>query len=150
MPPKAPVIPYETVERALRSTRLSGQDIRALLRSESWNALDSRNAQLVFLQGFARTECGIPLDSGHLSDVFNLTRERVRKILSKWRFGCESPHRLSTLTLERELLVCDFICKGSQTGNYAAQTELLNFVEERFHVTLTHGWVRTFLSRHSS
>jgi hypothetical protein len=100
MPPKAPVIPCDTVERALRSPRLSGQAIRALLRSESWNALDSRNAQLVFLEEFARTECGIPLDSGHLSDPFNLTRERVCKILSKWSLGCKSPHGPLTLTLE--------------------------------------------------
>jgi hypothetical protein len=93
MPLKVSVIPYDTVERALRSTRLLEQDIQALLRSESWNALDSRNAQLVFLEAFARTECGIPLDSGHLSEVFNLTREHVRKILSKWRLGCKSHHR---------------------------------------------------------
>jgi hypothetical protein len=54
-----------------------------------------------------------------------------------------------TLILEQELLACDFICEGSQTGNYVTQRELLNFVEERFHVTLTHGWISTFLSRHS-
>jgi hypothetical protein len=35
---------------------------------------DSRNAQHVLLDEFARAECGIPLDRGHLSDVFNVTR----------------------------------------------------------------------------
>jgi hypothetical protein len=92
-----------------------------------------------FLEESVRTDCGIPLDSGHLSDVFNLTRERVRKILLKWRLGCKFPHRPLTLTLEQELVACDFICEGSQTGSYVTQRELLNFVEERFHVTLTRG-----------
>jgi hypothetical protein len=82
------------------------------------------------MEEFAQTEYGIPLDSGHLSEVFNLTRERVRIILSKWRLWCKSPHRPSTLTLEQELLACDFICEGSQTGNYVTQKELLNFMEE--------------------
>jgi hypothetical protein len=53
------------------------------------------------------------------------------------------------LTLEQELLVCDSICEGSQTGNDVTQRELLSFLEERFHVTLTYGWISTFLSRHS-
>jgi hypothetical protein len=54
-----------------------------------------------------------------------------------------------TLTLEQELLACDFIFEGSQTRNYVTQREPLNFAEERFHVTLTHGWASTFLSRDS-
>jgi hypothetical protein len=54
-----------------------------------------------------------------------------------------------TLTLEQEPLACDFICEESQTGNFVTQSELLNCMEERFHVTLTHGWISTILSRHS-
>jgi hypothetical protein len=69
------------MEAQLASTNLSGQDVRALLRSDSWNAFDSRNSQLVFLHDFARTDCVIRLDTCHLADIFGLTRDRVRTVL---------------------------------------------------------------------
>jgi transposase len=107
-------------------------------------------AQLVFLNECARTECGVPVDSGHLSDVFGRTRERVRKVLSKRRLGRKAPHRSLSLTDEQEQIACDFMQEESHTGNYVTQRELLNFLEERFRVTLTHGWIQKFLSGHSA
>jgi hypothetical protein len=56
MPPKAAPIPNDILETKLASTPLSGQDVCALLRSEAWNGLDSRNAQLAFLDESTRTD----------------------------------------------------------------------------------------------
>jgi hypothetical protein len=89
MPPKAVPIPNDVMETKLASAPLSGQDVRALLRSEAWNGLDSRNAQLTFLDGFARTDCAVPLDSGHLEDIFNLICDCVRKVLAKSKYPSE-------------------------------------------------------------
>jgi hypothetical protein len=104
--------------------------------------------QLVFPDEFARTKCGIPRDSGHLSDVFGITRGHVGKVLSKWRLGQQALHRPLSLTDEQEQIACDFIRGESHTGNYVTQRVLLNFVEERFRMTLTHGRIQKFLSRH--
>jgi hypothetical protein len=149
MPPKTPAIPSDTLDERLAHTPLSGQDLRALLRSEVWNALDSRNAQLVFLDEFARVECGKPLNSGHLADVFDLTRDRVRRVLAKWKNTRGAAHRPMSLTIEQEQIVCAFIRDGSDTGNYVTQRQLLNYIEENFQKTLTYGWVESFLSRHA-
>jgi hypothetical protein len=96
MPPKAAPIPQDTMANKLASTPFLGQDVRALLRSEAWNELDSRNAQLVFLDAFARIDCTVPLDSGHLAGVFDLTRDRLRKLLTESKTFPTAP--LSTLS----------------------------------------------------
>jgi hypothetical protein len=72
------VVPHARCRRRLRPTHaiferpsslppphFSGQDLRALLRSDAWNELESRNAQLAFLDEFARIVCGYP--TGHWS-----------------------------------------------------------------------------------
>jgi hypothetical protein len=82
MPLKVPAIPRDTLEDNLPFALFSQQDISVLLRNRAWNALDFRNAQIVFLEEFTRNESGIQLGSGHLSDTFNLTCERVCKILN--------------------------------------------------------------------
>jgi hypothetical protein len=150
MPPKTTALSRDAIETGLRLTPLSGQDMRALLRSEGWNALDSRNPSLVLLDEFARTDCRVILDSGHLSDVFGLTRERVRKVLSKRHRGLKVPHRPLSLTIEEEQATCAFIREGSATGNHVTQRDVLNSVEERFGSTLAHGWIASFLARCAS
>jgi hypothetical protein len=60
-----------------------GGIVRLLLQSEAWNELDSRTAQLVFLDAFAWIDCFVLLDSGHLAGVFDLTRDRVGKVFTK-------------------------------------------------------------------
>jgi hypothetical protein len=46
MPPKVKPIPRELLEPALYSSGITGQDIRALLRSSEWQALEFRNSQV--------------------------------------------------------------------------------------------------------
>jgi hypothetical protein len=57
MPPETATIPREEFEPQLHVTTLTRQDIRALLRSNGWNRLEPRNAQLAFLLEFAATDC---------------------------------------------------------------------------------------------
>jgi hypothetical protein len=48
MPPKVPALPREAIERALYMTGVPAQDIRALLRSDDWHALELPNQQVPF------------------------------------------------------------------------------------------------------
>jgi hypothetical protein len=59
------------------------QDIPAMLRSEAWTGLQSRNEQVVFLQNFAETECGKSLSNQVLAYVFEIQESHVRKIRNK-------------------------------------------------------------------
>jgi hypothetical protein len=80
------------MEGKLASTLLSEQDIRALLRNKAWNVLNSQNAQLMFIDEFALNECAVQIDSSHLGDVFDLTRDRVGKILATAKRTVRPPH----------------------------------------------------------
>jgi hypothetical protein len=61
MPPKAPALPSNIIEPHLSATALTAQDIRALFRNEGWIAIESRNAQPVFLEELAQNNCGVNL-----------------------------------------------------------------------------------------
>jgi hypothetical protein len=83
MRPKATAIRWEERESHLHATPSLGQDIRASLRSEEWNQLESWNAQVAFLLEFAAPDCGIELPSPTLAEVFDLMLSRVRTICIK-------------------------------------------------------------------
>jgi hypothetical protein len=102
MPPKATPIPQNNIANKLASTSLSGQNVRALLRSEAWNELDSRNAQLVFLDTLAWIDCAFAIDSGHLAGIFDLSRDREQKVLTKLKGPSRSPPRPITITHDQK------------------------------------------------
>jgi hypothetical protein len=83
MPMNAAAISNEDLRPQLSKTQLTAQDISSLMRSEEWNAIESRYAQIVFLIEFAQTECDIALDNWILANIFQLTPHRVHEIRLK-------------------------------------------------------------------
>jgi hypothetical protein len=138
MSPKTPAFPYDVMHVKIASSPLSDQDVRTLLRSETWNVLESRNDQLVFLEEFSRTEYVRPLDSGHLGDVFGLTRDRIRKVLIKAQKSSKEPHYPLSLTHEQEIIFCALIRDGCRKGNYVTPREFFNFTKAKFQKILTY------------
>jgi hypothetical protein len=76
MPPKVLALPRERIERALCNTGITAQGVRALLRSDDWCALHSRNEQTVFFYEFVKTEYG---RSEVLGQAFGIEPSHVRK-----------------------------------------------------------------------
>jgi hypothetical protein len=74
MPPKAAATSNEDCRPPLSNTHLTAQNIRRLMRSEEWNAIESRHVQIVYLVEFTQTECGLELDNRTLVNIFQLTR----------------------------------------------------------------------------
>jgi hypothetical protein len=147
MPLKAPPMPREVIEPLLSPSRLTARDSRALLRSEGWNCLESRNAQLVFLADFAEIECGITLDTQQLADLFQVTRSRARKLLYKARLIPKLIHFPLTLRLEQEEAACQLIRNAASTRYFVTQRGLLNFIKREFRKALTYSWVRSLSHR---
>jgi hypothetical protein len=83
MPPKVLALPHERIERALCNTGVTAQDVRALLRSDDWCALHSRNRQLVFFYEFVKTEYISSLTSEVFGQAFGIEPSHVTKIHSK-------------------------------------------------------------------
>jgi hypothetical protein len=82
MPPKVLALLRERIERALCNIEVTAQDIRALLRSDDWCALHSRNEQLVFFHEFVKTEYSRSLNSEVPGQAFGIEPFHVRKIRS--------------------------------------------------------------------
>jgi hypothetical protein len=80
---KVLALPRERIWRALCNTGVTAQDVRALLRSDDWCALHSRNEQLVFFYEFVKMDYSRSLTSEVLGQVFGIEPSHVRKIRSK-------------------------------------------------------------------
>jgi hypothetical protein len=129
IPPKTAAIPQEELEPHLHVATLSGQDIRALLKSEGLNRLEWRNAQVTFLCEFAAPGCGIQLQTPSLAELVGLIPFRVRTICAKAKRTQKPPYRPLTLSPHQEEALFRMIRNGVRIGNYVTQREVLNFVE---------------------
>jgi hypothetical protein len=76
-------LPRSIIEPHLFATVLAAQDVRVLFRNAEWIAIESRNAQLAFVEELAQKDRGITLNTTCLADVFDLTRSCVRTVRAK-------------------------------------------------------------------
>jgi hypothetical protein len=58
------------IEPRLSTTSLTAQDIRTLMHNDEWIAIESRIAQLAFIEQFTKTECGVTFDATVLAELF--------------------------------------------------------------------------------
>jgi hypothetical protein len=149
MPPKTPAIPREVLEPLLCATPLTAQDIRAVVRSDQWNTLQSRNAQVAFLAELAERQCGIQLLNPSLAEAFGQTASHIRTIRAKLRKKQKPPRRPLSLTNDQEKAIREMVRERAIAGIYVTQREVLNFVETEFRKTLRHEWSDCFLKRQS-
>jgi hypothetical protein len=150
MPPKVAALPQEVPEPALTSSGTTVQDIRALLRSDAWRNLDSRNSQVVFLWEFSQSDGTIRFGTSDIAKIFSIQRHHVSSIRHKAHLKKRPPHRPPTLDSHQEENVVHFIQDGFDSGNYVTQSEILNYVEQNFGKILTYGGLRIVLDRHRS
>jgi hypothetical protein len=112
---------------------------------EEWIAIESRNAQLVFMEEFTQKGCGVTIETTYLADAFKLTRSCIRTIRAKAQKKQRPPHHPLALYNEQQLQLCEMIQEKTVTGNYGTKRELRNDVEVNFHASLTCGWIRCSL-----
>jgi hypothetical protein len=59
----------------------------------------------------------------------------------------KEPHRPLVLDPDQEADIVRFSRERFGSRNYATQKDVLNYVEEPFNKTLTHGWMKRFMDR---
>jgi hypothetical protein len=79
MPPKVAALRSELIH-ALQEAGLSGQDIRAILRTPEWHGLNSRNEQILFLFDFVGSNYGIGLSNQVPARIFGITPHHMSKV----------------------------------------------------------------------
>jgi hypothetical protein len=112
MPAKVTALAREGLELRLNSAWVMAQDIHAMLRSDRWNGLQSRNEQVVFLKEFMKTECGITIPAAGLGQLFMIEAPHVRKSRNKAKTKPKAAHRPLALSEEQELVIIQFIRDG--------------------------------------
>jgi hypothetical protein len=142
MPPKTGPIPRGLLERALYSSGMTAHDSRALLRSCEWQALTSRNSQIVFLSEFAETDSASRLRTDDIAMIFSVSADNVRQIRHRARMKKKESHRPLAPDPDQEGDVVPFIRERFGSQNHAAQSDVSNYVEEQFNKTLTYGWMK--------
>jgi hypothetical protein len=87
LPPKVAAHSREVLESPLTSARKTAQDIPALLPSDAWGDLDSRNSQVVCHWEFSQSNGTIHLSTFDLTKTFNIQDHHVSSIRHKARLN---------------------------------------------------------------
>jgi DNA-directed RNA polymerase sigma subunit (sigma70/sigma32) len=109
MPLTTGPIPRELLEPALYSSGMTAQDSRALMGSCEWQALTSRNSQVVFLSEFGETDRASRLTTDDVAMIFNISADNVRQIQHRARMKKMEPHRPPALDADRDADIVRFI-----------------------------------------
>jgi hypothetical protein len=83
MPPKIAALRREVLEPALTSAGMTAQYIRALLRSDAWRDLDSRNSRVVFLWDFSQSDGTFRFGILDIAKIFNIQDRHISSIRHK-------------------------------------------------------------------
>jgi hypothetical protein len=145
MPPKAGHIPREASEPALYSSGMTVQDVRAVLRSSQWQALESSNDQVIFRCEFAEIDTTSTLSTEDIANIFNIRADSVRQIRRTAYVKKSNPCTPRSPDPEQEFDTIRFICKRFGSQNYVPQRDGLNDMEEKFTKLLTYGWIKRFV-----
>jgi DNA-directed RNA polymerase sigma subunit (sigma70/sigma32) len=109
MPPKTELIPRELLEPALYSSGMATQHNRALLRSCEWQALSSRNSQVVSLREFGETDTASRLTTDDIAMIFNISADNVRQIRHRAQMKKKEPHGPLAVDPDQEADIVRFI-----------------------------------------
>jgi hypothetical protein len=132
MTPRTGLIPRKLLGPALYSSGMTAQDSRALLGSCKWQALTSRNNQVIFLSEFGETDTAFRLTTDDTSMIFNISANNVRQIRHIARMKKKEPHRPLALDPDQEADIVHFIRERFGSQNYATRRDMLSHMEERF------------------
>jgi hypothetical protein len=96
-----------------------------------------------FLNEFTEADCGIPLGSTELADIFEVRSSRVRTIsvTANKRGRVTIVGSNSKFIRKKRSAVWSY-------GNSATQRQVLDFAEAEFRKTLPYGWLDSLLHQH--
>jgi hypothetical protein len=127
IPPKTGPIPGELLEPALYFSGMRAQDSRTLPRSCEWEALTSRNSQVVFLSEFGETSTWSRLTTDDIAMAFNISADNAHQIRHRVRMKKKEPHDSRAFHPDQEADIVRLIRKRFGSQNYAAQRDALNY-----------------------
>jgi hypothetical protein len=135
MLPKVGPLSREVFEPALTSAGMTVQDTCALLRSDEWCALDSRNAQVTFIHESCQINGRTRFNSRDIGIIFNIREDHVRSIRHKALIQKKPSY--PPLSLELYQKVVQVVRNGFASQNHVIQREIWHYVEQDFGKALT-------------
>jgi transposase len=108
-----------------------------------------RCEQLFYVRDIAEREHNIPISINALVRAFDCPRSSVQSALAH---GLEPPgerEKHPALDADREQQILDWIRQKAEQGTPVGKTERKDYCTTRLKVPISHGWVNSFVRRHS-
>jgi hypothetical protein len=150
IPPKTEPIPRDVLEPPLSASGMTLQYVLAVLYSSEFQALESRNIQVVFRSEFAETEISRISSTLDIAKIFDIHADNVRQIQRTADMKWKNLYRSLILDLEQETNIVHFIYERPESPNYVVQRDILNFGEAKFTKILRYGEMCEFSHHHKS
>ena len=150
MQQKAKPLTKDVFMQRCQGTIIRAQDARAIVRNECFTSCTSRNEQMLFVRQFLIENCFISANAKLMSSIYCITEGNFRKILcnsKKQKMPNGRPLKIDEA--KEDELISTILSKKSD-GNYMTTSQILQYVENQYNISLTRGWVRSFINRHSS
>ena len=140
-------IPLEKLANKLLEIGFSERAIRSLLKDDEFRAIQRKTDQMVFLKNYAREVLNVELEKSALAKIFDIHISTVSRSIERGLNAIKMPGKKVQLETSIENEIVEEILQRHNQGNPFSKVELLRFVNEKYNVSLTNGWVGTFLKR---
>ena len=148
MPPKAIALTIDELYKRFFNTIITARDIRAATKVEEFHGCTSRNEQMYFLRQFFHENCYKSVSAKLLATIYDTSEGNVRKIICRQKKGRKTHGRPLSLVVENENLLVAQILSKRDTSEFMTIPEIIKYVEEAFKLTITRGWVNSFVFRY--
>ena len=145
----SPAVPKEELERRLTALHISPRFIRSLLRDQEFNQLLYKNHQLCYLAQYATKFDDIKLSFNQLAVIFSMNARTVSRSLAKGPQDPKPKGRHSSLDPNIENSIVEEIINRSNSNNSMTPLNILTFVQEKYGLSLSRGWLNQFFLRHN-
>ena len=148
MPPKKLALTEQQIYDKCINTIITSRDLRAMMRDEAYRAIIYRNEQLVFFKIFLKENCYKSANAKLLSIIFDISEGQVRKIITKSKKEKKDVGRPFKISPDNEKKLIEEIKSKKSTQDFMTMCQIIKYAEDSFRISLTYGWLNSFIFRH--
>ena len=145
----APAIPLEILMPRIEQYCLNPRATRLLEHDDEFRGLQFRCHQIYYFHHFATTQLKIPISTRAMRRAFDCSHDRITQALAH---GLEPPqtrgrHLALDDEIERGILL--WIQENAAKSKAVTAAEIREHISVRHQLSVTRGWINSFLERHS-
>jgi hypothetical protein len=144
----SPAYPLEDLIENLMSIGIPRRQANLLETDEVFASLLYRNHQIVRINEFYNHEQHIQITHKDLARIFEVKIQVIDRALRNGINEIIPPGRHTELEPEIEDSIINWINEQSAASIHVTRTQILHYVSSTYKVSITKGWVNSFIGRH--